>query len=128
MVLLAAVVGYPDIGPTFFTSLYSAAQANPGHAWVNWLTTHQHAPLPVPADSADAGTAHQRKPDRLVRLTTTLLHVGDVAATAGLALPRRLDAWAAWVIPVGRLSFPTGPAVTQLMNLPHHRPRPATWT
>jgi hypothetical protein len=46
-------------------------------------------------------------------LIDALQHVDDTATAAGLQLPRRLDSWGDWVIPVGRFSFPTGPAVTR---------------
>ncbi|WP_369254359.1 hypothetical protein [Streptomyces sp. R35] len=35
-------------------------------------------------------------------------------ADAGLPLPEPLSAWAQWVVPVGRLSFPTGRIVSAL--------------
>jgi len=43
--------------------------------------------------------------------------VAASAATAGLTLPEPLHAWAEWIIPVGRLSFPTGRIVSSLDRL-----------
>ena len=47
--------------------------------------------------------------DALEKLTA------DAAAT-GLPLPEPLEAWAEWVVPVGRLSFETGRAVVTLTS------------
>ena len=50
--------------------------------------------------------------------------IGPLASGAYAAQEKpkvRLGTWAAWVIPVGRLSFPTGPAVTRLMSRPDQR-------
>jgi hypothetical protein len=41
-------------------------------------------------------------------------HVTRKAAEANLPLPEPLTAWAQWVVPVGRLSFPTGRIVSSL--------------
>ena len=49
------------------------------------------------------------------QLIDALQHIRCQADAAGLPLPRRLQTWGDWVIPVGRLSFPTGPAVTRLL-------------
>ena len=43
--------------------------------------------------------------------------VAHHADEAGLALPEPLPAWAAWITPVGRLSFPTGRIVGTLDRL-----------
>ena len=120
LVLLAAVVGYPDLGPEFFTCLYRAAQADPGQAWRQWLEGQRPTPQPNPADlpGADHPRLSPRRDQRLHDLIDALQHVARAAGVAGLALPRRLDSWSDWVIPVGRLSFPTGPAVTRLMKPP----------
>jgi hypothetical protein len=37
MVLLAAVIGYSDLEPAFFTALHHAAAADPSRDWLNWL-------------------------------------------------------------------------------------------
>jgi hypothetical protein len=49
------------------------------------------------------------------QLIDALQHIHCQADAASLSLPRRLQTWGDWVIPVGRLSFPTGPAVTRLL-------------
>jgi hypothetical protein len=107
LVLLAAVVGYPDLGPEFFTALHRAAHTTPAQAWTRWLETQLLTAAPNHTDPRQS---------RLHDLITALQHVDHAAAAAELPLPRRLDKWSDWVIPVGRLSFPTGPTVTRLMN------------
>jgi hypothetical protein len=47
-------------------------------------------------------------------LLGALHHVAQTAAARDLALPESLAAWAQWVVPVGRLSFPTGRIVSTL--------------
>jgi hypothetical protein len=124
LVLLAAVVGYPDLGPEFFTALYRAAQATPGRAWTQWLDGQRPAPRPNPTDlpGADQLLLSSRRDQRLHDLIDALQHVDQAAGAAGLPFPRRLATWGDWVIPVGRLSFPTGPAVTRLMTPSHPAP------
>jgi hypothetical protein len=47
-----------------------------------------------------------------------LHHVAQTAARRDLPLPEALTAWHEWVIPVGRLSFPTGRIVSTLDRQP----------
>ena len=133
MVLLAAVIGYPDLGPRLFTALHHAGQATPGQSWSHWLQDYRAGQQHRDDRPSQVDVAGQRRrptgeqvleqPSRLGDLIDALSNVGREAAAAGLPLPQRLDTWAAWVIPVGRLSFPTGPAVTRLMNQPHRSRR-----
>jgi hypothetical protein len=117
MVLLAAVIGYPDLGPQLFTALHHAGQSTPNRAWSQWLRDHSANQRPDSIRSPQS----REQPSRLHDLVEALTHVGQQAAAAGVPLPQRLDTWAAWVIPVGRLSFPTGPAVTRLISRPEQR-------
>jgi hypothetical protein len=120
MVLLAAVVGYPELGPRLFTALHRGAATSPGLAWQDWLDKQRPAP-------ATAGTPHGPPPDpregeRLNQLIDALQQIRRQADTARLPLPRRLQTWGDWVIPVGRLSFPTGPSVTRLLTSAAYAP------
>ena len=47
-------------------------------------------------------------------LLAGLRHVAAAATERNLPLPEPLTAWADWVVPVGRLSFPTGRIVSSL--------------
>jgi hypothetical protein len=87
-------------------------ETTPGLSWQDWLEEQRSAPVTV-------GTHHspldQRDVERMNQLIDALQHIRCQADAAGLPLPRRLQAWGDWAIPVGRLSFPTGPAVTRLL-------------
>ncbi|MEU4395796.1 P-loop NTPase fold protein [Kribbella sp. NPDC023855] len=96
MVLLAAVIGFPMLGPEFFPDLYRTAHDHPRLPWRDYLA--------------------ENRPGTTPEFLHALDRVGSRADLADLPLPRRLSIWADWVIPVGRLSFPTGSAVTRLMT------------
>jgi hypothetical protein len=96
MLLLAAVIGYPMLGPEFFPDVYKTAQDNPQLPWRDYLAEHR------------AGTTPE--------FLHALHRVTRRAELADLQLPQQLSIWADWVIPVGRLSFPTGSAVTRLLG------------
>jgi hypothetical protein len=42
------------------------------------------------------------------RLAASLSEITGTAAAERLALPEPLEAWAEWIVPVSRLSFPAG--------------------
>jgi hypothetical protein len=73
-------------------------------------TTHQ----PARWHQHLEGAVTSARADRWNSLVAAVLHVHDQASTVGLPLPRQLIHWQRWVIPVGRLSFPTGPTVIHL--------------
>jgi hypothetical protein len=55
-------------------------------------------------------------------LASALGRIEAQAAQDGVPLPRRLVAWAQWIEPIGRLSFPTGQVVSALDRHPRSRP------
>ncbi|MEV6414548.1 P-loop NTPase fold protein [Kribbella sp. NPDC051718] len=116
MVLLAAVIGFPMLGPTFFPDLHQTALANPGTPWSEYLEGLR------PADrSTGLGNRAERcmsasRAQQWNDLLTALDVVGRRAATVGQPLPQSLAIWAEWVVPVGRLSFPTGSSVSKLIQ------------
>jgi len=122
MVLLAAVIGFPMLGPTFFPDIHRTARETPEATWNAYL--HDLRP-----ERSDQGWANRIEPT----MTTTRKHhwnafldaiegIGNRASKAGLPLPQRLDIWARWVVPVGRLSFPTGSAVSRLTEPTDQQP------
>jgi hypothetical protein len=122
MVLLAAVLGFPMLGPTLFPDLHRTARNEPSTPWTHYLNG-------LRPESASTSGASRIEPIMCATrakhwhaLLDALNDIGDRASAAGLPLPRRLDVWARWVVPVGRLSFPTGSAVSRLMQSPDQRP------
>jgi WD40 repeat protein len=105
VVLLGAVIGCPMLGPAFFQGLHQAARATPGcSTWQEFLA--QLRASHEPSIGSDQWTS----------LLDALEHIAERAEGAGLPLPQDLRIWADWVVPVGRLSFPTGSAVAHLQR------------
>ncbi|MGI9063092.1 MAG: hypothetical protein ACR2FQ_04665, partial [Pseudonocardiaceae bacterium] len=127
MVLLAALIGFPSLGPALFTHLHHTAAVRPSCTWLDFLT--QLTPEPIaggwcnPADPRLTPVQERNWRALLAALTQLTHHAEDV----GIPLPEPLPAWARWVIPVGRLSFPTGRVVSDLDRHPPatRRPPPA---
>ncbi|MFL6076957.1 MAG: P-loop NTPase fold protein [Mycobacteriales bacterium] len=124
MALLAGLIGYPHLGPDLFTHLYHRAAAEPAGLWSGFRDGLRPCP---PGDRRGDQTWTNTIAIRLDRaqaeqwkaLTAALTDLEGRAEARGLPLPRRLDSWAAWIQPVGRLSFPTGRVVS---NLDRHPP------
>jgi hypothetical protein len=85
VVLLASLVARPAEGSELVQQLRAAATKKPHGSWTDFL-------------SSQAGDS----------LATLLLEITRMAARHDLELPEPLEAWAEWIIPVGRLSFPAG--------------------
>jgi hypothetical protein len=62
----------------------------------------------------EAGETVRRDRAELEAVAQGLRHVTEAARARGLELPEPLAAWDEWVVPVGRLSFPTGRVVGSL--------------
>ncbi|MDQ3274837.1 MAG: P-loop NTPase fold protein, partial [Actinomycetota bacterium] len=121
MVLLAALIGFPSLGPALFTHLHHTAAVRPSCTWPEFLT-----PEPIvggwcnPADPRLTPVQERNWRALLAALTQLTHHAENV----GIPLPEPLPAWARWVIPVGRLSFPTGRVVSDLDRPPPTTRRP----
>jgi KAP family P-loop domain len=121
MVLLAALIAFPALGPAFFLHLHHTASAHPHQSWQHFLNSLQ----PVqklggwknPADPSMTPVQAQQ----WQALLDGLQHIARTASEHHLPLPESLGAWHQWVIPVGRLSFPTGRIVN---SLDRQRPLP----
>ncbi|MEU4195858.1 P-loop NTPase fold protein [Kribbella sp. NPDC026611] len=96
MTLLATVIAFPMLGPDFFPDLHLISRAQPSMSWNAYR---------------DRLRGSDGKWYALVRALDT---VTDRCAAANLRLPEDLRIWTPWIVPVGRLSFPTGTAVSQL--------------
>jgi hypothetical protein len=113
VVLLAALVAYPALGPALFLHLHHSAN-NSHQTWSRhldslrprsrdgrWHNAADPAMTPVQAQQWQA-------------LIDGLHDAGTTAAAHGLPLPEPITAWVPWVIPVGRMSFPTGRIVNTI--------------
>ncbi len=116
LVLLASVIGYPMLGPTFFPGLHHAAHADPTTTWTDYLAQLRPTDSPTLSNPLEPDMTAARA-RHWANLLDTLHNITTRAAEENLSLPHRLDIWAAWVQPVGRLSFPTGSAVSNLRPL-----------
>ena len=114
MTLLATVIAFPMLGPAWSVHLHSMAAKNPLDRWSEVLA----GLVPVERDgrwrnAVESGLDADRA-DQWRRLVQALQQARARAQEAGLPLPERLAVWQPWIVPVGRLSFPTGSAVSAL--------------
>ena len=119
LVLLAALVAFPALGPHLCQRLHRQAVKDPDATWENFV--NELKPPPGDGREADDVTGgHERgdmSPTRARQwadLRTALLAITAEAAAQGLHLPVHLGAWRPWVIPTARLSFPAGQIVKSL--------------
>jgi hypothetical protein len=125
MVLLAALVAHPALGPALCLHLHRQAVEHPGRTWTDFCDSLKPEPAPNSEPGFWRNGADSRIPPAQVTqwqaLHTALHRVTRSAARAqpGLHLPAHLDAWRQWVLPVARLSFPAGRIVTTLQQDQH---------
>jgi hypothetical protein len=131
MVLLVA---YPSLGPGLFVHLHDTAHVphtatkQPLRTWSEFLDTLRpkgfddidaerrgHAAAGLTNCGGLALTPVQAQ--QWENLVAAFDHIADSAAAHGLPLPVPLAAWAEWIVPVGRLSFPTGRVVNGIDRL-----------
>jgi hypothetical protein len=123
MLLLATLVGYPELGSDLFPHIHRRATAEPAAAWSSLVRGLQTQPdgdtwRNEVCDSLDQ--AHAQQWESLAR---ALCRIEEQAGKQDLPLPSRLATWGHWIQPVGRLSFPTGRVVSALDR---HPPLPTT--
>jgi hypothetical protein len=113
--LLGILIAFPGLSPAFFPRL-SQASSEPGSCrWPEFLkricpkriTDGWSSELLGTLTTETEALCWEKLAGALEKLTTE-------AAAAGLSLPEPLEAWAQWVMPVGRLSFETGRSVIAL--------------
>ncbi|TDU82427.1 KAP-like P-loop domain-containing protein [Kribbella voronezhensis] len=112
MVLLAAVIGFPMLGPELFPDLHAKARSNPRLPWTDYLAELR----PTESGNRLDPTMAPAQVRHWNELLDALAKISERAALDDLPLPQELQIWAQWVIPVGRLSFPTGSAVSKLFR------------
>jgi WD40 repeat protein len=118
MVLLACLIGYPELGPDLFPHIYQRAAADPDAPWAQLV----HGLQPQPEDGTWRNAARdgldQNQAQQWQSLARALYSIEEQAGSDGVPLPCRLNSWGYWVQPVGRLSFPTGRVVSTLERHP----------
>ena len=109
MTLLAAVIAYPALGPEWLPNLYAAIQQGNIPTWIGYL-----------AETKERLTKRKLNDPtgQWAAMISALEQAGKRAAAMGLALPEKLSIWEPWIVPVGRLSFPSGSAVARLHRTP----------
>jgi hypothetical protein len=131
LVLLATLVGCPELGPALFPYIHQQVAATPDATWAG-LAGGLHP-------RRDGGTWRNQARGGLddaqyqqwESLASALAGIAERASQQGMPLPRTLATWARWIEPVGRLSFPTGRVVSALDRrppLPAPAPAPAPVT
>ena len=118
LVLLGALVAFPALGPPLLTHLHHRAQQEPHLRWEKFVAELSPRVTEKGWRSGADPTMRAVQADQWVKLQHGLQHVQDRAAARGLALPEPISAWAVWVVPVGRLSFPAGGIVNTLAQAP----------
>ncbi|MGY4781677.1 P-loop NTPase fold protein [Rhodococcus opacus] len=132
LVLLASLVGFPNLGPALLTHLYRVGAPQPTAD----KRTTEHNAEPATWQQFVAGLTptyceerqcwssdadrHQTPAEAhswraLAHALTTITDATDVEGS-GITLPASLSSWTGWVIPVGRLSFPAGRVVVGLQR------------
>jgi hypothetical protein len=103
LILLAALVGFPSLGPTLLTQMHRKKIEQPNSTWKAFLEqlkrTESSTPNEVEAWSVLSGA-----------LSDITKHVRE----AKIALPDDISGWHRWIPLVGRLSFPAGSIVAHL--------------
>ena len=118
MVLLATLVGYPELGPVLFPHIHQQAAASPDAPWAGLADgLHPHRDDGAWRNEARAGL-DDAQAQHWESLARALASIEACAAQQNVPLPCTLATWAQWIEPVGRLSFPTGRVVSALDRHP----------
>ena len=121
MTLLAALIAFPALGPALFLHLYHTAAAHPDWDWAEFVRSLYPVHAPEGWYNAADPSMTPVQAQQWQALLDGLRHTAEAAAEHALPLPAPLSAWNQWIVPVGRLSFPTGHIVN---TLDRQRPLP----
>ena len=126
LALLGILIAFPDLSPAFFPGLLRASSGPGQCSWPQFLKRICPEHTAEGWSSELLGTlAAEAEAHRWRMRVSALEKLTTDAAAAGLPLPEPLEAWAEWVVPVGRLSFETGRSVVTLNSQPfQNRPSP----
>jgi len=113
MILLAALVGCPSLGPALLKHLRRAAIKDRDMAWKTFLEELDTLPQ---WSNADVLITDAEKENRCA-LAGALKRTTERAGKKAIALPEAISEWDRWIELVGRLSFPAGSVVGRLSRL-----------
>ncbi|MGW3447392.1 P-loop NTPase fold protein [Streptomyces sp. NPDC001076] len=119
LVLIAALVAFPALGPDLCRHLYQRADTDPESSWSDFIAELTPRPHPDHPDTYSNATRSELSPTQAQQWTalqTALHQITITAAVHQLDLPARLGPWQPWVIPTARLSFPAGQVVKSLRH------------
>ena len=123
MVLLATLVGYPELGPALFPHIHQRAATDPTAAWAQLVRDLQPRRDGSTWCNKARGGLDEAQAQQWQSLARALCRIQEHAEEDRVPLPRMLTTWGHWIQPVGRLSFPTGRVVS---TLDRHLPLPLT--
>jgi hypothetical protein len=113
LVLLAVLIGFPELGGPFLTWLYRYSRQDSTAEWRQFVTALAASGAePRDRSGTPAGTAEMTTSWH--QLSEWLTSLADAADGDGVPLPARINDWATWVPDVSRLAFPAGSIVGAL--------------
>ena len=124
LVLLAALVAFPALGPDLCRHLHEQADTVPERSWASFLDEldpQRDVDHPGSYQNAARSGMHPAQAKQWADLQTALRQITETAAAHTLDLPARLGPWRPWVIPTARLSFPAGQVVKSLWHRTQQR-------
>ncbi|GAA2438047.1 hypothetical protein GCM10009856_56380 [Mycolicibacterium llatzerense] len=116
LILLAALIGYPEQCATLLRELHRTASDAPASTWhefINGLPAILEDPARTD-DLAESQLAVRRA--AWLRLSSALGTITTAAAAQGISLPSAITTWAEWIPSVGRLAYPAGAVVRALQH------------
>jgi hypothetical protein len=119
MVLLAALIGFPNLGSRLLTHLHDKLTAEPGLEWEAFVKGLQ--PIKDNGDSgawsnAAALNLSPIEAENWRVLASALDRINRQAYHRECALPQAISEWQRWMVLIGRLSFPAGSVVARLQR------------
>ncbi|MFG3295651.1 P-loop NTPase fold protein [Streptomyces sp. NPDC048179] len=119
LVLIAALVAFPALGPDLCRHLHQQAGTDPEGTWSDFIAELTPRPHPDHPDTYSNALRSELSPTQAQQWTAlhaALRQITAAAAAHQLDLPSRLGPWQPWVIPTARLSFPAGQVVKSLRH------------
>jgi len=116
MVLLVALIGFPNLGSRLLTHLHDKATTTPDLDWGTFVEglKPQEEQERLFNKAAKNLTALEAENWRV--LANALDRIHGAAREHGCELPNAVSEWRHWMVLIGRLSFPAGSVVARLQR------------